>query len=363
MKRISLLKASASLLVIVALCLPAFARLSSTKAQEATMVARAMKISEKWLRRLNDAYGKQDGYDEEIARLRKEIARDEGGILNEMAVATDMARLTVFSQYKDTKLFTALDDFDRAADALGTADRMRYYLAKARLRSGRTAPFVDSVLQEWSAGLTADCMRAARCGGETETCAELARAFAKNNKLADRLLDESLCRIVQESARWFVAEARRLRRAGNRGKALKLALQAVKTIEPLTVITDTAACTKWKSEGMLLARYDSLFVRPLCAAAGGKGGDEIRLRVADRYWEYRPLVAAVLVRVTTPSSDAFSLFKKAGKDERLMLDGRIAAAEMLLWKKAGRFKEFKKEFPERYGLAKRHADTGKKKRR
>lgn len=111
---------------------------------------------------------------------------------------------------------------------------------------------------------------------------------------------------------------------------------------------------------MLLARYDSLFVRPLCAAAGDKNADEVRIEVCDRYWQYRQLVSAVLLRVTTPSSGAFGLFKKAGKDDVLRHDGRIAVAEVQLWKKAKKLKEFKTDFPERYALAKRAMDAMKR---
>jgi len=351
-----------SLFAITGLFLPCYAKLSSTKAQEAAMVARAMPVSEKLLQRLNDAWGKQDDYAAEAALLGNEIGDYENGILNDMAIANDVARLLVYSQYKDTKLFTAMDDFDRAADQLDVPDRMRYYMAKARLRSERQAPFVDSVRRQWFSGLSADCRRAARYGADAEQCEGLARKFAEKNNLPARLLDESLCRITQERARRFVTEAFSLRRAHGDEKVVKLALRGIKEVPPLTVLADTAGCTKWKSEGVLLARYDSLFVRPLCAAAGNKNADEVRVEVCDRYWQYRQLAAAVLPRVTTPSSDAFSLFRKAGKDDVLRHDGRIAAAEMQLWKKANKLKDYKNEFPERYALAKRTAGAGRKKR-
>jgi hypothetical protein len=359
-KRTDFAGTTAFVLVILSFFLPAFAKLSSTKAQEAAMVAKAMRVSEKLYERLNDAYGKQDGYADEIAALTKQVGGLEDGILSDMAVANDVARLLVFSQYKDTKFFRAVDGFDPAADELNRADRKRYYTAKARIRSERAAPFVDSVKKQWFACIAGDCMRAARYGADAEKCCAFVRTFAEKNKVADRLIDESQCRITQESARYFVAEAFRFGRTGEKEKSLKLALQGIKEIPPLTVIADTMACTRWKSEGVLLAHYDSLFVRPLCAAAGKKNADEIRTAVCDRYWQYRQLAAMVLVRITTPSSDAFDLFKKAGKDEVLKHDGQIAAAELLLWKKAKKLKEFKSEFPERYALAKRTAGQKKK---
>jgi hypothetical protein len=349
-------------LAVMAVCPPCHAKLSSTKAQVAKMVAAAMRTSEKLYQRLTDAYGKQEDYAGEIADLAKEIRGYEGGILSDMAVANDVARLLVYSRYKDTKLFAVIDDFDRAADHLAALDRKRYYTAKARLRSGWAAPQIDLVTLEWFSCLSADCRRAARRGADAGKCASFARAFAKKNKIQDRLLDESVCRISQESARYFTAEAFRLSRSRDRDKALKVALQGIKEIEPLTVIADTDGCTRWKSEGVLLARYDSLFVRPLCAAAGGtKNADEVRVEVCDRYWQYRSLVSAVLPRVTTPSSGAFGLFKKAGKDDVLRHDSRIAVAEVELWKKAKKLKKFKTDFPERYALAKR--STAAKKRR
>jgi hypothetical protein len=354
------LPAAVAAAIVLALPGPASAKLSSTKAQEAAMVARAMPVSEKQLQRLNNTWGRQDDYAAEAALLGNEIGDYEDGIFNDMAIANDVARLLVYSQYKDTKLFSAMDDFDRAADQLNVPDRMRYYMAKARLRSERQAPFADSVRRQWFSGLSADCRRAARYGGDAEKCQGLMRKFAQKNGVQDRLLDESLCRITQECARWFLNEAFRLRRAGAGEKALKVALRGIREIAPLTVIADTAGCAKWKSEGVLLARYDSLFVRPLCAAIGGRNADKVRVLVCDRYAEYRPLAAATLVRISTPSSDAFGLFKKAGKDAVLQHDGTIAVAEMQLWKKAKKLSAFKKEYPERYQLARRTA--GQKKR-
>jgi len=345
---------AAVIIVMALMVLPCRAKLSSTKAQESNMVAKAMPVSEKWLRRLNDTYGKQDDYAAEIALLGKEIGGYEGGILNDMAIANDVAKLLVYSQYKDTKFFRVVDDFDRAADELGTPDRKRYYMAKARFRSERQAPFVDSVRRQWFSCLAADCWRASRYGYDAEKSEALARTFAEKNKLADRILDELSCRITQEYARYFVTEAFSLRRMREDEKVYRLALQGIKAIPPLTVLADTAGCTKWKSEGVLVARYDSLFVRPLSAAAG-RSADEIRVEVCERYWQYRQLVAAVLVRISSPSSGAFDLFEKAGKNVVLKHDGRIAASEMQLWKRAKKLKEFRKEFPERYELARRAA--------
>jgi hypothetical protein len=288
--------------------------------------------------------------------LSKAFGNYESGILNDMAVANDMARLSVFSRYKDSRLFGRMDGFDRAADRLGQADRKRYYMAKSRLRSEKAPPLIDSVTKEWFSLLSADCCRAARLGNDAEKCVSYARSFAEKCRLPGRVLDESTCRITQEYARHITSEAFRLAKARDREKALRLGLAGIKEIPPLTVLADTDDCSRWKSEGVLLARYDSLFVRPLCAAAGsGRGADEIRTRVCERYWQHRQLVAAVLPRVATPSSDAFSLFKKAGRDDVLRHDGRIAVSEMLLWKKAGKLKEYRTEFPERFALAKRTA--------
>ena len=325
------------------------------------MVSAALRVSDRVFKLINDAYGKQEDYTDETADLAKDIGGYEGGILSDMAVANDIARLLVYSRYKDTKLFAVIDDFDRAGEELGALDRKRYYTAKARLRSERAAPQIDLVTLDWFSRLSADCRRAARWGADAGKCVSFARAFAEKNKIQDRRLEESLCRIMQESARYCTAEAFRLSRSRDRDKALKAALQGIKEIEPLTVIADTDGCTRWKSEGVLLARYDSLFVRPLCFAAGGtKNADEVRVEVCDRYWQYRTLVSAVLPRIVTPSSAAFGLFKKAGKDDVLRHDGRIAVAEVLLWKKARKLKEFKTDYPERYALAKRSAAAKKR---
>jgi hypothetical protein len=355
--------APAAALAAAFICAPAVtvsARLVSTRAQVAKMVASAVRTSEKLYKRLTAVYGSQEEHEEEIADLAREIRRYEDGILGDMAVANDMARLIVYSRYKDTKLFGTVDEFDRAADRLGAADRMRYYAAKARLRSRRVAPKIDLVTLDWFSRLSADCRRAARWGADAKKCASFARAFAAKNGIQDHLLDETLCRIIQESARYFTTVARRLARARDRRKALKIALLGIKKIKPLSVIADSDGCTRWKSNGVLLARYDSLFVRPLCAAAGRKNADEIRVAVCDRYWRYRPLVSRVLPRVVTPSSGAFSLFKKAGRDDVLRHYGRIAAAELKLWKKAKKLGEFKRKYPERYALARRSMGAGKR---
>jgi hypothetical protein len=341
-------------LAVIGLVWPGHAKLSSTKTQESNMVNKAAPVAEKWLRRLNNTYGKNDTCAKEAHDLCKEIGGYEDGILNDMAIASDVARLLVYAQRKDALLFRAIDDFDRAADQLGTVDQRRYYVAKAMFRSECSLPAAaaDSVKQQWLSCLVKDCCRASRSGCDAEKSAGFVRHFTDKNSLKGRLLDESSCRITQEYARYFVAEAAALRRRHDDAAAFKIALRGIKEIPALTPL-DTMVCARWKSQVTLLSLYDSLFVRPLAASAGASG-DEFNIEVCGgRNWQYRQLVAAVLVRIRSPSSDAFDLFEKAGKDDILQHDGRIAVAEMRLWKKAGKLNDFRKKFPERFDLAHR----------
>lgn len=317
------------------------------------MVARAAPVSEKWVRYLNDTLGKNDTCAQEIAGRCKEIGGYGDGIFNDMGVQGDVGRLLFFAEHKDQRFFKAIDDFDNAAEQLGTNDRMRYYAAKAGLRAERKAPSTDSVKRDWFTCLVNDCCRASRNGYEADKSGDLLRKFTENNGLKERFVTEASCRITVEYARYFVAETKRLHYRHEDKKAFKTALKGIKEVPALSPL-DTAQCAKWKSQEELLSQYDSCFVRPLSAYVGS-GKDELRIEVCSRYWQYRKLVALVIVRIRTPSSDAFDLFEKAGKDVILQHDGRIAAAEYALWKKDGKAKEFKKKFPERYLLARRAA--------
>jgi hypothetical protein len=334
-------------------CLPCHAKLTSTKNQEASMVGRAAPVSEKWVRLLNDTYGKKDPYAQEVVDLCKEIGGYEDGVMNDMSIANDVGRLVVYAQRKDRLLFRAIDEFDNAAEQLGGNDRMRYYAAKAQIRSACRAPAIDSIKREWLSGIINDCCRATRNGQEVEKSIGPVRRFTERNGLKERAASEAACRITVEYARYFLTEAKLLHLRHDDKKAFKTALRGIKEIPALSPL-DTALCAKWKSQDELLSLYDSCFVRPLSVCAGARS-DELKIEVCNRYWQQRKLVASVIVRIRTPSSDAFDLFEKAGNDVILQHDGRIAAAELALWKKAGKGKEFKKKYPERWQLARRIA--------
>jgi hypothetical protein len=177
------------------------------------------------------------------------------------------------------------------------------------------------------------------------------RRFEERKSSEERVLGESACRITQQYARFFLAEAKSLHRRHDEKRAFKTAVQAIKEIPALSSL-DSGSCNKWKSEDALLILYDSVFVRPLSLYTGVLG-DEFNIEVCKRYWQHRKLAALVIVRIHAPLSDAFDLFEKAGEDDILRHDGRIAVAELSLWKKAGKLKEFRKKFPDRYAFARR----------
>lgn len=340
------------LCIIFVFIMPCGAKLSSTKTQEANMVARAASVSEKWVRFLNDTLGKNDTCAQEIADLSRKIRGYGDGILSDMGILGDVGRLYFFSR-RLNRLFRAINEFDNAVEQLTASDRRRYYIAKAELRSETIAPVQDSIKRDWFSCLQSDCCRATRSGFEADKSMDFIHRFAEKNGLKENVAAEAGCRITVEYARFFLSDAKRERQKHDDKKAFKTAVQGIRAIPALSPL-DTALCAKWKSQEDLLSLYDSCFVRPLSLCAGGRA-DEFRIEVCSRYWQYRKLVASVIVRIRTPSSGAFDIFEKAGSDVILQHDGRIAAAELALWKRAGKGKEFREKFPERYQLARKAA--------
>lgn len=319
------------------------------------MVARAAPAAEKWFRHLNRVYEKTDDFTEDIIAFCKKTGGYEDGILNDMAIANDVGRICIFAERRNGLLLRGIDDFDAAAEQLNTMDRQRYYAAKARIRSGLAVPAIDSIKQEWLVRLVNDCCRASQYGFDAEKCSDFVGDFTgrfkKEKGSVERVRGEAVCRITQHYARFLLAEAKSFHRRHEYKKAYKSAVKAIDRV-PASSVMDTALCARWKSEDELLTLYDSVFIRPFSLYAGTYG-DEFRTEVCNKFWAHRRLVALVIVRIRTPSSDAFDLFEKAGEDVILRHDGRIAVTELSLWKKAGRLKDFKKEFPDRYAFARR----------
>jgi hypothetical protein len=331
---------------------PAAAKLVSTKDQEFKMIGIAVPASEKWLRHFNESYKKNNAYDKEIDDLAGDAGGLAGGIFNDMYIVKDVARLCVYAKHEDVRLLRGFEDFDRAAERLCAEDRMRYYSAKAKLCPQMVSETAaDGLKKVWLAQLTQDCLAASKNGYPAEKSIDMVRQFVEKHGLKAVVLDETVCRAYQNYARYFLTKARELHAKNLDKEVFESAVDALKEIPwPHNLAFD--ACGTIKSDDDLLAAYDRNFIRPLSSLCGNYA-DEFDLDACDRLWDQKKLVSLVLPRVIRPSSDAFSLFEKAGNDDVLKNDVRIARAELALWKKAKKSREFKKKFPERYRLATR----------
>jgi hypothetical protein len=334
---------AAALAAVISLPGAADAKLASTKAQEAAMIAKIVPVTDKWLRRVNDQFDKSEPFAAEIAAMARDICPLENGIFNDIYVCSDLSRLCVYAQKKDAHLYRALDDFDAGANQLCADDRVRYYTAKARLLGEKLA-CPDSLKQDWLSRIAGACATAARIGFDADKGLGIVRKFAERSGIKEGL-DEPSCRIYREYAAFFLTKAKS---QGKSMAAFETALAAVREI-PATSLTDAGACGQQKSEAERLSAYDRTLVQPLSTAVG-RNRDAFLVEVCKKFWQQKKLVTLVLPRLSVPSPDAFDLFKKAGEDDALKAEPRIAVAELSLWKKAGKLREFKKTYPDRYRL-------------
>lgn len=97
------------------------------------MIARIVPVTEKWLRHVNDSFDKKEPFQNDITAFARDLGALEGGIFGDMYICADVARLCVYAQHKDARLYKAIDDFNSAADQLCAEDKARYYAAKAKL--------------------------------------------------------------------------------------------------------------------------------------------------------------------------------------------------------------------------------------
>jgi|WetSurMetagenome_2_1015567.scaffolds.fasta_scaffold00226_3 hypothetical protein len=329
----------------VAVILPgsAGAKLSSTKAQESAMIARIVPVTEKWLRRVNDRFDKNEPFSADIAAMSRDICPLENGIFNDIYVCADASRLLVCAGKKDARLYRFIDALDAGANQLCASDRARFYGAKARVFAEKLA-CPDSLKQDWFARITACCSAAARNGFDADRGISLLRKFAEKNDLSAQV-EEAFCTIYREYAGFFLAKAKSFHKSKG---AIETALQAIREIPPAS-LADAASCGRQLSDAEHCIAYDRILVQPL-AAVVGKNRSSFLIEVCKRYWQQKKLVSLALPRLTIPSNDAFDLFKRAGADDQLKADPRIAAAELLLWKKAGKLQDFRKNYPDRYRL-------------
>jgi hypothetical protein len=339
-------------LAVLLIFFPTAAKLLSTKDQEFRMIGIAVPASEKWLRHFNESYKKNNAYDKEIDDIANDAGGLAGGIFNDMYIVKDVARLCVYAKNEDVRLLRGFDDFDKAAERLCAEDRMRYYSAKAKLCPQMVSETAaDGLKKVWLGQLTQDCLAAAKNGHPAEKSIDMVRQFVEKHGLKAVVLDETVCRAYQNYARYFLTKAKELHAKRLDKEAFESAADALKEIPwPRNLAFD--ACGTIKSDDELLSAYDRNFLKPLSSLCGNYA-DEFEIAACDRLWDQKKLVSLLLPRITRPSSDAFSLFEKAGNDDVLKSDVRIARAELALWKKAKKTREFKKEFPERYRLATR----------
>jgi hypothetical protein len=335
----------ALVVTVAAGALPTHAKLASSKAQESAMIARIVPVTEKWLRHVNDSFDKKEPFQNDITAFARDLGSLEGGIFGDMYICTDVARLCVYAQHKDARLYKAIDDFNTAADQLCVDDKARYYAAKAKLFAEKLVP-PDSLKREWIVRLVNDCCLASRYGVDADKNCAAVRRFADKSGLKDAPLDDYACRIYQDYGRFFLTKTKA---SGKSKDALETALQAIREI-PAPSNMDFGSCGQQKSDADLLAAYDRSFVQPLSSNLG-KNKDAFLVEVCKKFWQQKKLVSLALPRVALPSPDAFDLFRKAGDDDALKADPRIATAELALWKKAKKLREFKTKFPDRYRLA------------
>jgi hypothetical protein len=350
--------ACAALACAVLLCaLPLHAKLLSGKARESAMIAKIVPVTERWLRFINDSFDKNEPFRDEITAAAKDYGSLENGIFNDMYIGTDVARLCVYMQRKDGRLRRALDDFDNAAEQLDRGDRLRYYTAKLKLVTDKLAAPADSLKRDWLDRLVADCAHASRNGLDANRCFDIVRRFSDKNGLKPSLPDEASCRIFQDYARFFLTEAKSLRSQGKNKQAFETAMQAIREV-PLPVNLDAGSCNQQKSDADLCAAYDRIYIQPLTACAGKRKTD-FQVEVCRKNWQQKKLIAAVLPRIGSVLPDAFDLFRRAGEDDALKADPDIAVAELKIWKKAKKLREFKTKYPDRFRLARAAAGTAK----
>jgi hypothetical protein len=325
------------------------ARLSSTGAQESRMIKIAVQVGERWQSAQSDDFRKNESIQTEVARQRKEIGGYETGILEDMSIGTEMAAMIVYARHTTPAEIRALDGFDSAAEKLSGTDQVRYYSAKARIHSDFVktglGPETFAVLME---ELVNDYCRAAENGFEAKKAIAAVGRQIGDAGYDKSYLDQYVCRIYQAYLPFAIAQIKELHGARKYRDGFDLATRTMREIPP-SMNLKTADCAAGNGPEAIQI-YSNRLIAPACKYLGAYA-DQLLVETCQEYWENKELASLLLPRIKSPSRDAFDLFKKSGEDESLKLNSAIAWAELSIWKKAGKLKEFKKLYPERYRLA------------
>jgi hypothetical protein len=325
------------------------ARLSSTGAQESRMIKIAVQVGERWQSSLNDFFRKNESILSEVAQQRKEIGSYETGILEDMSIASEIASMVVYAQHVNPVEIRAIDGFDSAAEKLSNIDQVRYYCAKARIHGGfvKTGlnPDTFAIIMEKQVN---DYCRAAENGFEPKKAVAAVSRQIGDAGFDKSYLDQYMCRIYQAYLPFAITKIKELHGARKYRDGFELAARTMREIPP-TMNLKTSDCAAGGGPESIQT-YDSRLIAAACRYLATYA-DQLLVETCREYWENKPLVSLLLPRIKSPSRDAFDLFKKAGEDESLKHSGAIAWAELSIWKKAAKLKEFKKLYPDRYRLA------------
>jgi hypothetical protein len=340
----------AALLVLALLTAwPVQARLLSSRAQEGRMIAIALRISEQWYPKIPAKFKDDEFNAREIDARYKQLAGMEGGIFKDLNLLSDLAPMFTYGRFADGRFLAAIDQYDSAADYLDTRDRVRYYAAKIRLHQEiMDFPQQSTGVRIWMDRLILDCQKAARCGFDVDKALKVIEDGVEKYRFTDVVIATQRCRLQKGHAAWAVEEVVRLHNSRKVKQARDVAFQAVRDVAPDQDLCKSDCIPL--DEPARLKCYDTFLIKPLCAHIGASR-EELILAVAERYWQYSGLMVMLLPRLKTPSSRALALFEKTHDDQALQGNKLLAQCEVGLWKKAGKLKAFKAEYPQRFKLA------------
>jgi hypothetical protein len=345
--RLSSMVSSVACLCLVAAS--AEAKLASPRAQESRMIKSAVAASDAWRATIPGDFFKNDSVKAEVASTRKQVSELERSILDDMNISSDVAAMVVYSRRHDSFDLRAIDAFDAAAGTLVRDDRARYYSAKAKVRSDliRTSTVRDSILS-WLDRVVRDYCSAALNGYDYKKVIGAIKWQLENAGFKDLMLDDYTCRLTQAHVAYVVARVKELHSAGKDKDAYSLAVETMRDLAP-TVSLKADGCKL--TDGAELAKaYDVAFLAPVCRNLG-TSASLFLMETCDRYWDNKAFVALELPKVNSATKPALDMFHRAAEDDSLKGDRPIAEAELAAWRKAGRVKEYRKLYPDRYKMA------------
>jgi len=266
-----------------------------------------------------------------------------------MNISEDATWFYIYGHEKP-EVLTALDQLDTAAFCLSVEDQERYFEAKYEIHHTlfEESKNRSDSLKLWMQRMAFDQESLLRINLNLKHTLNLLISDIEKYELTKSFPPESISNHFRRiAAVTYVLKVRKTRQHNHKA-AIVLARNAVKDIKP----EDNLCTDTWYSvSNSTCARcYDQILVKSLCGTLGGDG-QLLMEEVCSRYWNNENITKLLLLRFTKPTSNAFDLFRKAGNTDELKNNRIIAWTEMTLWKKAHKFRKFKKEYPERYRLA------------